>query len=307
MTLGSLSGCNGGSGGSAGQVPTAIYEGSTPFLGVWRSGELLIRSFSNNTIDGTLTVAQDSANPFNNPAGGAPLPPGSYSFTGTVAGSNFTGQGRFLGSPAFSFAVSGQFPATAANIGIVNLSGTSSAGAFNFDIGYYKTSGASGLNSNFTFTGLQNSNANTAPLNNTVGNGSGGTPTAGVVTVFAMFSAIGQTAPTSRSLTIRLNKGSAFQNGDSFPVTPQFTFADPISSQITYSEGNPITKGWSGLSGTAKITAINGHKVTVQLTNVQMQASAIGSQGNPNQGTGSFTVSGTGTFVTDNYALPSTF
>lgn len=306
LALVSLSGCNGG-GSSSGQVPTTVYEGSAlGFAGnTPRAGEVVIRSFSNNTVDGTLIVTLTAGSATGNQAGGV-LPPGSYEFTGTVAGNSFTGQGRFLGSPSFTFTVNGAVPTTT-DMGIATLSGSNSSGAFSVDLRYFQTTGAVGLNGNFTFSNVQNSNATTTPLNNTVNNGFGPTPIAGPVRLTGSFNAFNTTvsATSPRTLFVYLRNSRTYQVGDTLPIIPgaDSTPGTPPSAEVFYSEGSPANKVWNPVSGSVKVTAIQGQKVTLQLINVSLEPSGEAGPNTPNQGTGTFTINGSGSVIVDKYPL----
>lgn len=299
-----LSGCNGGSNGPSGLVPTAIYEGGFLFAGTSRAGEVVLRRFSNNTIDGTLIVTQWSGTSTISPAPGAP--PGSYEFTGTVAGNSFTGQGRFLGSPTFNFTITGQLPAEG-TLGQATLTGSTSAGAVAVDFSYHQSTTPAGQNSIFTFTGVQNSNVTTAPLNNTISIGSGPPPTPDAFRIHSSFSAFNAAldSAAARTLTVLLTNSRVYRVGDTIPVLPGIgpTTENPAVAQIFYSEGAPANKVWYGTGGTVKIIAISGQKVTMQLIGAKMQPNPTAGFGDPNQGTGSFILNGTGTIIVAKYPL----
>jgi hypothetical protein len=92
-----------------------------------------------------------------------------------------------------------------------------------------------------------------------------------------------------------MNKNTPFVVGEEVLLRSQTT-EDFTSALVWYSENSPLTKQWFSASGSVKILSINGKKVTLQLINVQMQPQQ--QIGDPlTQGTGQFTLNGTGSVM----------
>lgn len=295
-----LMGCGGGSSSSVKAVST--YEGGGGGIKGLPAAEVVLQTFSNNTLTGTMTVTKAVGALTADPLRRAALPSGQYQFSATVTGNNFSGQGTYLGSPALNFTVEGVFP-TDRRIGIITIKGSTAAGQFNYDLGIHKTTGPIGQDGNFSFSNLQNSNATATNLTNTV-NWSSGLPTA-----LARHATIGfYASPSSsiaRTLSVSLSKaGEPFVAGDVLPIGP-FTTQDPLTSLVYYTEGTTDVKLWNPVSGSVKILDIQGLKVTVELVNVRMEPAPI-IPGRPNSGTGEFTINGRGTATIMTNPIPTT-
>jgi hypothetical protein len=222
------------------------------------------------------------------------LPAGTYNFQGTRNGNSFTGNGSFAGPPAFNFTVSGTL-STSATAGSWQISGTIGGEQFTYTGAINVTTGGGGGggggNGSFAFS-ANSSNATTSALNGNVGVGTR-TTLGGVTVLSATFASA--TSPTNlRNLTINLFKTGTFAVGDEFSLNDD-NDSGVGGGTVLYGEGAPTNKAWISQSGTAKITALSGNNVTIQLVNARMQTAPIAGPGQTNQATGLFTLNGSGT------------
>ncbi|HEY0074508.1 MAG TPA: hypothetical protein VGB77_10425 [Abditibacteriaceae bacterium] len=243
-----------------------------------------------------MTIAQVTYIGLDNPRPSGDLPLGTYQISATVTGNNFSGQGRYLGSPAFNLTVNGVFP-TDSTVGVVVITGSTTQGAFNYNLIFETSTGPLSQDGSFSFSNLQNSNVTTATLANTVNASLAKPPLR--YEIAATFNAP-PSSPLARALVITLNKNTPFVVGDELPIQI-FDGTHIDRAFVFYSENNPATKQWFSASGSIKVIAISGKKVTLQLVNVRMQPQQqIGNQ--PNLGTGQFTLNGSGSVI-----IPYTF
>jgi hypothetical protein len=213
-----IAGCNGGNGGFNPPTQNGTFTGASANLGVNRSGNLTIRSFSDNTINGTLDV--DVTVPLVKNAtssnGLVALPIGQYNFTGTRTATTFTATGTIPGTNS-TFHLNGTL-STSATAGSFTISGTLNGEAFNFTGAINAQSGGDGSGNNtFTFS-ANGSNANTTTLNST--SNSGTTlllPVGNVFLLNGTFSNVASSANT-RVVTIFLVR-SSFAVGDTFTLS----------------------------------------------------------------------------------------
>jgi hypothetical protein len=212
--------------------------------------------------------------------------------TGTRTGNSFTATGQFPGTPPAGFTISGTLPTNSTN-SVWTVSGSLNGQPYSIEGLLHITGSPNTGNANFSFSNLQNSNANTSSLRNTVSWGQNSP--LGTSFFNARFSA-GPESGTVRTLIVTLSKPTAIAVGDTFPVS-ETTSTTPLAAQVFYMEGAPTSKSWGWQSGTVKVTAISGDLVTLQLINVRMQASQFARPGVPNAGTGTFTINGTGSVL----------
>ena len=150
-------------------------------------------------------------------------------------------------------------------------------------------SGGGGIVSSGSFSATftaNSSNISTATFNPSVGTGAFSV-VGNIRTLIATYVQVVGTSP--RTIGVTLNKPSAFAVGDSFTVNA----SSDQTAAIGYVEGaGATTKAFAGTSGTVKITAIDGKKVSFTVTGVSMGVADGG--GMPNTATGTFTLGGNG-------------
>ncbi len=289
-----VAGCSGGNGtnpfGGGGVVQNGTFSGASANLGANRTGTFALKTFSDNTISGTLVVTTPPALRKSSATSNAlvTLPIGAYHFTGTRTGNSFTGTGTIPGTSSI-FTISGSL-STSASAGNFSFTGNINGEPFDFTgtINVTTGGGTGGGNDTFTFSN-GGSNANTGSFSSIAA--------VGAVLNFNGTRLLQGSFPAAtnatnlRVVSYTLGKTSAFAAGDTFTVSDDNDVTSGFGV-VLYAEGAPATKSWVSHSGTAEITAISGTKVTVKLTNVLMQP-APASPLQPNQATGSFTLSGT--------------
>ncbi|HEY0076983.1 MAG TPA: hypothetical protein VGB77_23055 [Abditibacteriaceae bacterium] len=290
-----VAGCNGGTtgGGPFGNpVQNGTFNGAAANLGANRAGTLLIRTFSNNTINGTLTVAAPAL-VRSATSGNAlvTLPVGTYSFTGTRTGSSFTGTGTIPGTTD-TFTINGTL-STSTTGGSFTFTGTLNGETFEFGgtiAVFTGGGGGGGGNGSFTFSS-NTSNANAGSFSALVGTGTN--IAIGNARVLSATFASATSATNLRTVTLTISKGSSLSVGDTFPLVEN---EDPSAGQavVIYTEGAPANKAWISNGGQVKITAIDGNNYTLQLTNATMKVAAFAGPGQTQQATGTFTLNGTG-------------
>jgi hypothetical protein len=322
-----VAGCNGGTTGGnpfGNPVPNGTFTGSATTAGANRAAIFTLNSFSNNTINGNITVtataplvanakvgkaAAGKATAGNTTAGKATagkatagkatagnttnslvvLPVGVYGFVGTRNGINFSGSGTFPGPPSINYTVSGTL-STTTNGGSWVLTGTVNGEPFTMSGGINALSGGGGGGGaigSFTFSSnASNVNTSTFIPDTAVGN----FIRDGEERSLASFFTVG-TGANIRVINVAMIKNGPLAVNDTFLAAPP----DPDSPSVggVYSEGSPVTKLWGPTSGSVRITAINGNKVTVQLTNLGYEPAPL--PGLNNQATGTFAISGSGT------------
>jgi hypothetical protein len=291
-----VAGCNGGTtgGGPFGNpVQNGTFNGAAANLGANRNGTLLIRTFSNNTINGTLTVAAPAL-VRSATSGNAlvTLPVGTYSFTGTRTGTNFTGTGTIPGTNQ-TFTISGTL-SNSTTAGSFTVTGTLNNENFSFPGTISITTGGGGGggggNGSFAFSS-NTSNANAASFSALAGTGTN--ITIGNNRLLSGIFVAGTGPANLRNVTINISKAGQFGVGDTFPLAEA---QDPQTGQgvVIYSEGAPATKAWISNGGQVKITAINGNTHTLQIINATMKVAPLAGPGQANQATGTFTLNGSG-------------
>jgi hypothetical protein len=293
-----VTGCNGGGvgGGPFGNpVQNGTFNGAAANLGANRNGTLLIRTFSNNTINGTLTVtapglvrSATSGNAL------VTLPVGTYSFTGTRTGTNFTGTGTIPGTNT-TFTISGTL-SSSTTAGSFTVTGTLNGENFSFPgtiaiaTGGGGGGGGGGGTGSFAFSS-NTSNANAASFSALAGTGTN-IAIGNARVLSATFASVTGTT-NLRTVTLTISKSSSLSVGDTFPLVEN---RDPSAGQavVIYTEGAPANKAWISNGGQVKITAIDGNNYTLQLTNATMKVAQFAGPGQTQQATGTFTLNGTG-------------
>lgn len=290
-----VTGCNGTTGGGpfGGVTQNGTYNGTSANLGANRTGTLLLRTFSNNTINGTLTVTA-TALVRNATSGNAlvVLPAGGYNFTGTRTGNSFTGTGTIPGTN-HTFNINGTL-STSTTTGGFTITGTLNGEAFEFggSIAVFTGGGGGGGggNGSFAFTG-NTGNANAASFSALAGTGT--SIIVGGNRLLSATFASATSATNLRNITINVTSSSQFGVGDTFPLAEA---EDPAVGQgvVIYGEGVPTNKAWVSNGGQVKITAIEGNVYTLQLINATMEVAPLAGPGQTNQATGTFTLNGSG-------------
>jgi hypothetical protein len=291
-----LQGCGGGGSGSA--TMTGTFTGTAPNLGANRAGTLTLTTYSSDRVTGSLNVTDV-------PVAVGPravtLPTGAYNFEGNLTGngSTFSATGTSTGITPVNFTITGTL-STTTTTGSFTIAGTfnneqfSFNGSINVRVTPTPTGTPTSGNSGFTFSSVQNSNANTAALNNTVNVGSIlNIPTNNNFLLSASFTAT-ISATDVRVLSITVVKTGSFAVGDTFTLDDTSSI-NGGSGTVLYTEGAPVNKTWISHSGTAKITAISGSNVSLELISAHMEPSTVDTPGQTNNATGQFTLNGSGT------------
>ena len=294
-----VTGCNGGSAGNpfGGVTQNGTYSGSSTNLGGGRTGNLTLRTFSDNTINGTLVVSGGQQGLVRSSTVGNALvilPVGTYSFTGTRTGNSFSGNGTIPGTN-HTFNINGTL-STSTTAGGFTITGTLNGEPFEFGgtiavfTGGGGGGGGTGGNGSFNFSS-NSSNANTGSFSALAGGGTN--MFIGNNRVLSATFASASSPTNLRNLTITISKSGQFGVGDTFPLAEA---RDPQVGQgvVIYGEGAPTNKAWISNGGQVKITAIDGNNYTLQLINATMEVAPFAGPGQTNQATGTFTLNGSG-------------
>lgn len=289
-----LTGCSGGSNvlGGGNPVVNGTFTGSSANLGAGRTGTFELTSRTDNTVEGTLTVVAPPTLQGRISAAAVILPAGLYNFSGTRNGSSFSANGHFNGTPAFDFTIGGTL-STTANAGNWSITGSVNGEPFEFTGSVNVTTGGGGGgggNGTFTFS-ANSSNANTGSFSSIANVGT--SVTAGANRLLSGTFTVATSATNLRVISVALTKTSAFAAGDTFNLSDNDS-PNAGNGAVIYGEGAPTNKAWISHAGTAKITAISGTKVTIQVTNAAMQPSTLAGPGQTNLATGNFTLNGGG-------------
>lgn len=293
-----VAGCNGGNGGligGGGVQQTGTFAG-TGTLGAGRAGTFSLKTFNNNTVNGSVNVTAVAPVVVNKGTSTLPvvvLPTGLYSFTGTINGSTFTGSGTIPNSTS-TFNINGTL-STSTTAGSFTLAGTLNGETFSFNGTITTTTGGGGGggtgDANFTFSS-NSSNANTATFSSIAGAGTSLLLPGQSVFLLSGSFASATNATNLRTVTVTL-VDSSFAEGDTFTLSDEDTPGNG-NATVVYTEGAPANKAWISHSGQIKITAKDGNKLTLQVTQAHMEPSDLAGPGQTNQATGEFDLSGTG-------------
>lgn len=294
---GILAGCNGGNGGFTPPTQNGTFTGASANLGANRSGAFSLQSFTDNSVQGTLTVTATAAavKKSTTSNGLVTLPTGTYNFTGTRSGNTFTGTGTIPGTSQ-TFNITGTL-STTSTAGAFTISGSLGGEAFSFGGTITVTTGGGGGGGNNTFTFTNSgSNANTASLTSIANVGTKlQIPGTNSILLSGTFTQA-TSATNVRIVTISVVKNSTtFSVGDTFTLSDDEGNSTSGTGTVLYTEGAPISKSWISHSGTVKVTAVSGNQVTLEIVSAAMEPSAISGPGQTNQATGQFTLKGSGT------------
>ena len=308
-----LQGCSGSSNVLGPGVPTVNgnFTGAAANLGGGRTGNLQLQTFTDNSVEGTLTVTAPVQllgkvkGPSANHAGhgGTPghvhppvsLPVGVYNITGTRSGTSVTGQAVYQGTPAATYDFTATL-STSSTAGTWSINGTLNGepftlnGAINVNVTPTGTNPGGGGNNSFALSS-NSSNATASALNTPIAVSQVLiTPGTNNRLLSATF-AVATSATNLRNLSISILKSSGFAVGDTFTVGD----TGPGSAVVLYGEGVPTNKAWQATSGTVRITAINGNNVTLKVESAVMAPTALAGPGQTNQATWQFTLNGSAT------------
>jgi len=299
-----LAGCGGSNNGgllsAGGSTQNGTFSGTATNLGQGRTGTFALRTQTDNTVNGTLVIANAAADRIAPRA--ATVPSGTYNFSGTRNGSSFTATGTSSTTPSFNYTVNGTVASstTAGSFtfaGNINGEPFSIGGSVNIVVSGGGGGGGTGSGT-FSATFAGGSNANKSAFSPIASTGIF-TSATGFRQFLASFTATAGsgTGTIARSIAITMVKDSAFAVGDTLILDDQ---NQALTGEVIYTEVDASggSKVWISDGGTAKITAINGKVLTLQVTGAQMNPGPSG-PGFPNGATGSFTLSGNGTITSD--------